>query len=165
MVKVYAARTLPVNPPDAPLVLKRYLLWEALQRKIRHATEFVPAMRQCTVVSDEKDVVLRDCVLEHQNGELRNMREEVTSYGKQWIIFRQSEGSVTTNIVSNGPDNTDQDLQLTYTFEWNYPDVEEGTAAHDKAIETTNMMALVGVKQSIITARKMVQEGVIKDAS
>jgi hypothetical protein len=87
--------------------------------------------------------------------------------------------------VSNGPDNTDQDLQLTYTFEWNYPDVEEGTAAHDKAIETTNMvsqphslistrqrrvwlriqqMALVGVKQSIITARKMVQEGVIKDA-
>jgi hypothetical protein len=85
MVKVYAARTLPVNPPDAPLVLKRYLLWEALQRKIRHATEFVPAMRQCTVVSDEKDVVLRDCVLEHQNGELRNMREEVTSYGKQWV--------------------------------------------------------------------------------
>ena len=85
MVKIYAARTLPVNPPDAEFVLSLDTLWAGLQRKIRRATEFVPVMRECTVVSDENDVVVRDCVLEHQDGKLRNMREEVTSYGKQWV--------------------------------------------------------------------------------
>ncbi len=85
MVKVYAARTLPVNPPEAPFVLTRNALWEALQRKIRNATEFVPAMKSCTVVSDENNVVVRDCLLEHQSGDLRNMREEVTSYGNHWV--------------------------------------------------------------------------------
>lgn len=85
MVKIHTARTLPVNPPDAPFVLKRDLLWAALQRKIRHATEFVPIMRECTVISDENGVVVRDCVLEYEPGKKREMREEVTSYGKQWV--------------------------------------------------------------------------------
>jgi hypothetical protein len=85
MVKVYAARTLPVNPADAPFILGRNALWEALQRKIRRATEFVPMMKECNVVSDENDVVVRDCVLELGNKQLRHMREEVTSYGRQWV--------------------------------------------------------------------------------
>jgi hypothetical protein len=85
MVKVYAARTVPVNPPDAPFVLKRDLLWAALQRKIRYATEFVPMMKECKVISDENGVVVRDCVLEFQPGKVKEMREEVTSFGKQWV--------------------------------------------------------------------------------
>lgn len=85
MVKVYAARTLPVNPSDAPLVLTRDVLWRALQRKIRRATEFVPNMRECNVTSDEDSVVVRDCVLEYQNGTQRTMQETVTSFGKQWV--------------------------------------------------------------------------------
>lgn len=85
MVKIFSARTLPVNPPDAEFVLDRATLWKALQRKIRNATEFVPAMRQCTVVSDKDGLVLRDCVLEKPDGSLREMREEVTSHGEQWV--------------------------------------------------------------------------------
>lgn len=85
MVQIYSARTLPVNPPDAELILDRRLLWEALQRKIRNATEFVPSMQQCTVLSDKDGVVLRDCVLKQSDGSLRNMREEVTSIGDQWV--------------------------------------------------------------------------------
>ena len=87
MVKVYAARSLPVNPTTTTFILKRSLLWEALQRKIRNATEFVPAMKECKVLKDENDVVLRDCVLQMANGEMRNMREEVSSYGKQFVRF------------------------------------------------------------------------------
>jgi hypothetical protein len=51
------------------------------------------------------------------------------------IIFRQQEGSVSTNLVSYGTTNTDKDMLLTYMFEWNFPDVEEGTAAVDEAVK------------------------------
>jgi hypothetical protein len=44
--------------------------------------------------------------------------------------------------VSNGPDNNDQDLQLTYLFEWIYPDIDEGTTAHDEVIEKTGTVCL-----------------------
>ena len=87
MVKVRAARSVPVNPPDATFILKRIQLWTALQRKVRHATEFVPLMKSCTVVKEEGDVVLRDAVLVQENGTVREMREEVTSYWQQWVCI------------------------------------------------------------------------------
>src|ERR1700753_2386373 len=85
MVKVYAARTLPVNPSTTTFILKRKPLWESLQRKVRNAPEFVPAMKSCKVVSDKDNVVVRDCELQLPNGSMRNMREEVTSHGDQWV--------------------------------------------------------------------------------
>jgi Domain of unknown function (DUF1857) len=94
MVKVYAARTVPVNPPNESFVLERDLLWEALQRKIRRAPDFVPSMKECKVISDENDVVVRDCVLELGNKELRRMREEVTSVGKQSVRRSMKSGEV-----------------------------------------------------------------------
>ena len=85
MVKVFAARTLAVNPSTTTFILKRKPLWESLQRKVRNAPEFVPAMKSCTVVKDEDNVVVRDCELQLPNGTMRNMREEVTSHGGQWV--------------------------------------------------------------------------------
>lgn len=94
MVKVYSARTLSVNPPGAEFLLKRDLLWKALQRKIRYPTEFVPAMQRCNMISDENGVVVRDCVLATPDGALRNMREEVTSYGDQWVGATRQEVAI-----------------------------------------------------------------------
>ena len=85
MVRIYAARTLPVNPPDAPFVLTRQQLWKALQRKIRHADEFVPAIKECVVIKDSNDIVLRECLLETPSGETKTMTEEVTSHGEQFV--------------------------------------------------------------------------------
>lgn len=85
MVRIYAARTLPVNPADAPFVLTRQQLWKALQRKIRHAEEFVPVIKQCVVVKDSNDIVLRECLLETPSGETKPMTEEVTSHGEQFV--------------------------------------------------------------------------------
>lgn len=85
MVKIYAARTLPVNPVDASLVLTRAQLWAALQRKVRRATEFVPAMRECLVEKDAGNFVVRKTTLEQHDGKLRHMTEEVTSVGQQWV--------------------------------------------------------------------------------
>lgn len=85
MVVIRAARTLPVNPAEAAPVITHDQLWHALQRKIRYATEFVPAIQHCKVVSDKGEEVVRDCVLVHASGERRYMRETVTSHGKQWV--------------------------------------------------------------------------------
>ena len=57
------------------------------------------------------------------------------------IVFRQMEGSVTSNILSNGPENNDQDLQLTYVFEWNYPNIEQGTKEHAEIVEKTGQVS------------------------
>ena len=51
------------------------------------------------------------------------------------------EGSVTTNILSNGLENNDHDLQLTYVFEWIYPNIEEGTQEHTEVIEKTGQVS------------------------
>lgn len=58
------------------------------------------------------------------------------------IVFRQPDGSTATNLVSNGPENTDNDLQLTYFFEWNYPHIEDGTDEHQHAIQTTDLVCI-----------------------
>lgn len=54
------------------------------------------------------------------------------------IIFRQLDGSVTTNLVSNGEDLGDRGLQLTYFFEWDHPDIQEATPAYREAVEQKN---------------------------
>ncbi|RFU27357.1 hypothetical protein B7463_g8981, partial [Scytalidium lignicola] len=143
MAKVYVARTLPVNPPDAPFILTRATLWAALQRKTRRAPEFVPSITECTVLKDEGDFVVRNALMIDYDGEPRMMHEEVTSFGQQWIRFVQPNGSVTTNLISNGPENMGRDLQLSYIFEWVPPEGEEGgEEAYNKAFKFLNEYAV-----------------------
>lgn len=47
---------------------------------------------------------------------------------------------MTTNLVSHGPEETDQDMMLTYIFEWNFHDVQEGTKAFDDAVDGLSMV-------------------------
>ncbi|OAL27568.1 hypothetical protein AYO22_03472 [Fonsecaea multimorphosa] len=162
MAKVYVARTLPVNPPDAPFILTRATLWAALQRKIRRAPEFVPSITKCTVLKDEGDFVVRDAVMIDYDGKPQTMHEEVTSVGQQWIHFRQPNGSITTNLISNGPENTDKDMSLTYIFEWVPPEGGEGDELKEKALRFLNEGALMAVRQSIGTARELFTQGLIK---
>lgn len=81
------ARTLPVNPADAPFTLTRATLWAALQRKIRRAPEFVPSITECTVLKDEGHFVVRDALMIDYNGQPQMMHEEVTSVGQQWACL------------------------------------------------------------------------------
>ncbi|KAH6704029.1 hypothetical protein BKA61DRAFT_181782 [Leptodontidium sp. MPI-SDFR-AT-0119] len=162
MVQIRAARSVPVNPPGAAFILKHTQLWTALQRKVRHATEFVPLMKSCTVLKDEGDVVLRDAILVQENGAVREMREEVTSYSQQWIIFRQTDGSTTTNLISNSPQEGDEGLILSYIFEWNYPNLKEESREYDEIVAATEKMALTAVEKSIEVSRSMVTEGKIQ---
>jgi len=52
MVSIYVAYTAPVNPSGTSPVLTSSQLWQGLQRKIRRAHEFVPAIVECKVLEE-----------------------------------------------------------------------------------------------------------------
>lgn len=60
MVNIHVAYSQAINPPSATPVLTRSQIWKGLQRKVRSATEFVPVIVSCKVVSEEGNVVTRD---------------------------------------------------------------------------------------------------------
>ena len=55
MVNVHVAYTQPINPAGASPVLTEAQVWQGLQRKIRHAQEFVVAAIGSTDVLEERD--------------------------------------------------------------------------------------------------------------
>jgi hypothetical protein len=60
MVNIYVAYTAPINPSGATPVLTVPQVWKGLQRKVRHAEEFVPAIVECKVLEENdggKEVV------------------------------------------------------------------------------------------------------------
>jgi hypothetical protein len=85
MVRVYGAGTIPVNGPAEPFVLTRIQLWQALQRKIRHPSEFVPVLSSCKINSDVNGVVDREVVLDFGKWGKRAMHEIVSSHGDLWV--------------------------------------------------------------------------------
>ncbi|RSL45707.1 hypothetical protein CEP51_016043 [Fusarium floridanum] len=126
MVRVYGAGTIPVNGPEAPFVLTRDQLWQALQRKIRYPSEFVPVLSGCKVHRDENGIVDREVELDFGKWGKRHMHET--------IRFQQAEGSVSTNLISFHPSVSDTNLMLTYIFEWDWPTIKEGTAEHKELL-------------------------------
>lgn len=97
MVNIHIAYTAPINPPSSSPHLTRAQVWAALQRKIRHATEFVPQITACTVLAEEEDVeggggkavvVTREVRIggsvEGKEGD-QLVREVVKSYGDSWV--------------------------------------------------------------------------------
>jgi hypothetical protein len=69
MVNLYIAYTRPVNPLGATPTLTRAHLWKGLQRKVRNAHEFVPAIVSCEVLSEDGNIVTRNVVFKEGFGE------------------------------------------------------------------------------------------------
>lgn len=59
------------------------------------------------------------------------------------------------NIVSEGPDKT---LYLTFTYDWNLPEIEQGTAEAKKAEEDHMNIAVSSVQGTIRALRRMAVE-------
>ncbi len=73
--------------------------------------------------------------------------------------FWQPNGALITNTVSDGPGLTENDLNMTYTFEWRYPNVEEGSDDHKQKSQTCREGAKTAVHSSIEAMRKMAAAG------
>lgn len=84
MTILYIAHTSPINPSSST-PLTRAQLWAGLQRKIRHAQEFVPVIASCTVVSDADGVVVRDVKFKEGQGAKTGARETVHCFGESWV--------------------------------------------------------------------------------
>lgn len=70
--------------------------------------------------------------------------------------FKQEDGAVIQNIVSEGPGGTEEDLNMTYSFEFRHPEVEAGSAKVQELTAKHRAMAKMAVDSSIATIRKLV---------
>ena len=73
--------------------------------------------------------------------------------------FWQPDGALITNTISDGPGLTENDYNLTYTFEWRYPDVKEGSEEHSQKVKQSVEGAKMAVHSSIEAMRKMAAAG------
>lgn len=77
------------------------------------------------------------------------------------VDFHQTDGSVISNIISDGPSGKPEDLYMTYAFQWLHPDVEAGGAKEKELMESHKAMAKMAVDKSIEAIRRLVGEGKI----
>ncbi|KAG0288628.1 hypothetical protein BGZ98_004191, partial [Dissophora globulifera] len=124
------AVTIPINPPGVEPVLTQSQVWAALQRKVRHPSEFVPVISSCQVVSEVDNVVTR--VVDFANGR-SGIREVCTEHKPSRVEFVMEDGTIIQNVVSLGASSDDgsvdqKNIFLTYAFEWKTPQgVTEGS--------------------------------------
>jgi hypothetical protein len=85
MLNLHIAHTSPINPPGASPTLTHTQIWAGLQRKIRHAEEFVPVIESCEVVSDEDGVVTRNVVFKKGQGPKDRAKEVVRGFKPSWV--------------------------------------------------------------------------------
>ena len=75
------------------------------------------------------------------------------------VEFWQPDGALIINTVSDGPGMTENDYNMTYTFEWRYPDIAEGSQEHKNAEQKAREGAKMAVHSSIEAMRKMASAG------
>lgn len=130
MVVLHFAATSSINPPGVTPVLTRSQVWTGLQRKVRHANEFVPPITSCVVIKEEKNVVTRRVVFEG----IREMTEVCTELAPSRVDFKLEDGTEISNVVGQGPSEKEEDMYMTYAFNWHFPNIEEGSEEATQAL-------------------------------
>jgi hypothetical protein len=158
-------------------------IWKGLQRKIRHAEDFVPIIEKTDVIEDDKeDEVVRVAHFIEAHGQpAHSVREVCMSYYPTKVglhtslyclhciflannypckvDFIQPNGAVITNTISDGPGMTENDYNMTYTFDWAYEDVSAGSDEHKKLELQHRNGAQMAVHKSIEALRRMAAAG------
>ena len=62
-------------------------------------------------------------------------------------------------MVSDGPGMTDEEISMTYFFEWFHPDVEAGSAKEKELTMQHKMRGKMSVDKTISAIRKMAEAG------
>jgi hypothetical protein len=75
MPTIYLSYTNKINPQGASPVLTIDQVWQGLQRKIRHAEEFVPVISACKVLEEKDGVVTREVNFVEGKGPARVAKE------------------------------------------------------------------------------------------
>ncbi|KFY31819.1 hypothetical protein V493_00782 [Pseudogymnoascus sp. VKM F-4281 (FW-2241)] len=152
------AFTAPINPPGATPILKREEIWAGLLLKIRSAETFVAAAIQSTsVISESTDastqnsVTIREVVFREDQ---RKVKETVTAYKDCRVDFVQPDGSLVSNVVSEGAEG---ELYLTYIFEWRHPGLSRKEL--QPLYEKERKMSKMAVEGTIAVLRELAKSG------
>lgn len=91
---IHVAFTSPVNPPNTTPLITRPQLWAGLERKVRHAQDFVPVFTDCQVLKEEsidgnkvltRRAIIKDGAMEHVKE--RYIQEVCTLYAPTKVDF------------------------------------------------------------------------------
>ena len=129
MVVFNMSYTAPINRPGLP-VLTSSQIWTCIDRKVRHAEQFVPAIVNTEVLS-ESPTELKRRVTFAPNGHPAGAKDALETcklHEPCRVDFVALDGSIITNAVSVGPGNDDSDLYYSYIFEWRHPELDDGSA-------------------------------------
>ncbi|CAK7206619.1 hypothetical protein SEUCBS139899_009419 [Sporothrix eucalyptigena] len=162
MATIRCAHTVPVNPPGTIPVLTEAQVFKGFQRKIRRPQDFVPAIAECSVLSDDGGVVERKVTFKQSGGHPHVATEVCTELPPHRVDFEMDNGSTVLNIISAGSSGEATDLYVTYVFAWKHDDLGVGSAAYQEAEAGHKKVAKMAVESSIATTRRLVSEGEIQ---
>ena len=132
MVSISLAYTAPVNPEGSSPVLTEAQVWAGLQRKVRHAEEFVPVIAACQVTKEDGDTIERQVTFLAEDGSRKEpIREVCVHFPPVRVDFKQDDGSNISNIVSKGSEG---ELLMTYAFEWGNVGVNDANSDEGKKL-------------------------------
>lgn len=129
MVVFNMSYTAPINRPGLPM-LSATQIWRCVDRKVRHAEDFVPAIVHTELLSESRTELKRRVTFA-ADGHPAGIKEAVETcrmYEPCRVDFVAADGSTITNAISVGPGGDDWNLYYTYIFEWRHPDIDEGSA-------------------------------------
>ncbi|KAK6832170.1 hypothetical protein RU639_002512 [Aspergillus parasiticus] len=166
MLTLNIAYTEPVNNSSDPSipVLTQEQVWNGLKLKARHPQDFIPSLDDSRILEERDDgtYIVREA---HVAANLHEspmagkwVREECQLHAPVRTYFTLPGGSVVENIVSIGHD---QNLYLTFTYDWKLADIEPGTSEAEKAKDEHMRIAISSVQGTIRALRRMAEEGTL----
>jgi len=170
MTIIYAAGTAPVNPTGASPIITLEKLWAGLELKAREPQLFLAVIDTCEVLEDDGETVLREVKFKDGGGvgmapvigpkvkeQITHIKPLSAEAGSGLETFTSiGSASRVLNIVSTGPDG---ELLLTFTFEWEHNEIEEGSPEAVKKQKQYQVTAPKGVVGTLNAIRQMVKEG------
>jgi hypothetical protein len=76
------------------------------------------------------------------------------------VEFRTETGTIINNILSIGPNGAEErDIYLTFTFEWQFPEVEAGSAEEEEKRHIWTVEAQKAVHGTIEVIRQLAKDG------
>jgi len=139
-----------------------------MELKVRKPQLFLKPIASCDVLEDTEESVLREAHFAPGFGPPGGKATErithfkplsnSTGAGLETFTMQGSKGRV-LNIISQGPSGRDDDLWMTFTFEWDHPEIEVGSQeeiAKQKEYQKNSPQAIEGVLKVI---REMIAKG------
>lgn len=119
----YSTPKILANPVDQDVQLTREQLWQAMLWKARYPTLFVAPIKQCTVLEEFDDGLLRELV--HQDSVGTDIiHERIFLEPMSRVTFLRLKGGVQGQILNDIETNDDGALTLRFSFTLALPGAE-----------------------------------------